>query len=319
MANPDIVWMAGGDAYGATDGTDLQSGSFGVTAGQGRTSTDALNIASSPAVIGLPANEQTVYVAFAWVPNSSGEQAVIQLRDATTVQLTMMVDFDACSITIRRSTGTVLATSASSVFTEGSMVHVQIGAFIDNTVGWCEVKLNKIQVVRFDGDTQQSANAYVTNAAVHGHGVFDDIIVARDDWPGDLRVYCQRSTGDSVEQFTPSTGTSASANVDEKPPNSDTDYNSSATSGHHDALTFAALPVAGDVKGVRLLLNFRGDLGSVNLEPIVRIGGVNYAAAAVNANTSYVWRAGMFATNPATAADWTKSGVDGSDAGYKIP
>jgi len=106
-------------------------------------------------------------------------------------------------------------------------------------------------------DTQQSGNAYATQAGFGGganvggtYDYDDDILMdtsgsTMNDFIGDKRVLEQFPTGDGATmQFTPSTGIDGYAMVDEADPDDDTTYIEDATVGHVARFTFPALPVS---------------------------------------------------------------------------
>jgi hypothetical protein len=124
--------------------------------------------------------------------------------------------------------------------------------------------------------------------------------------------------------FTPSTGTDNSANVDDNPINDDTDYNSSSdTASNKDLFTTENLSlVTGNIKGVQITSQARSTSGlPVGMQSIVAEGTPTQGTGDVveiSSDSKYSRFSHIFETNPDTAAAWSAAEVDGMEIGYEI-
>lgn len=160
------------------------------------------------------------------------------------------------TIYVRRGTNgtaTVIAQSAAGVMTSGAWQYLEVRIVLHDTSGVVQVRRNGQQVINASGlDTKNGGTKSVidsislwmtTNTNGAADTYFDDMYVlnavdgtstqgaANNTFLGDCRVETSVATSDSTPlQWTPSTGTSHFALVDEIPSN-DADYLSSASSG----------------------------------------------------------------------------------------
>lgn len=129
----------------------------------------------------------------------------------------------------------------------------------------------------------------------------------------------------ATDAWTPSTGATSVATVDEVGTYADTDYASSATAnqvytGVTSDLSLTAQQYAVDsvVIAYRAL---RGAVGPQNLKGVVRVGGTNYPSSAnvATLNTAFGYTWADFDLNPATSAAWTPAEINtaGFETGAK--
>jgi hypothetical protein len=137
---------------------------------------------------------------------------------------------------------------------------------------------------------------------------------------GDCGVYTIVPTGaGTTTAWTPLSGSNWQ-NVDEIPPTSDTDYNSTATVAAVDLYAFADLtPTSGIVLGLEHLIYARkDDAGVRTVQAMVRSGGSTVTDGAVQTlATTYAYSIDLSRVNPVTAVAWTIADVNAAEYGMK--
>lgn len=142
---------------------------------------------------------------------------------------------------------------------------------------------------------------------------------------GESQVNFRAPTGDSgTQQWTPSTGTSHFALVDEVPNNSDTDFNSAPAAGVTNLHTYPALPAnIGAVHSQKVRTRFRKeDAGGCTVRnKVVSSGGgapaTTLNGGAYNPGISYGWKSDYMETDPDTGDPWLKPAADAIITGYE--
>ena len=134
-----------------------------------------------------------------------------------------------------------------------------------------------------------------------------------NDFLGDVRIDAVYPTADGTyTAWTPSTGTSHYALVDETTPNT-TDYNSSNTIGQKDSYVMGNPPSLASqiIYGVRVKVAAqKDDAGSRSMKVGVRSGTTDSLSAAQALGTSQLYYTNIHEVDPGTGASWTPSGVD---------
>lgn len=247
------------------------------------------------------------------------------------------------TIQVRRGSGGIVYALgyAYDVLRPGRWYYIEVRAVIDNASGEVEIKVNGKQVLNLSGiDTQIGATSQLTHIKLwgaQGHGgdvieqnqMFDDLYIVDTSGadnntflgPGKAEALYPDAEGDNI-QWTPSTGTDNSANVDENPRNDDTDYNESGVTGNYDLLTAGNLAtITGNVKGVQL----NTDARVTNATPIDLINKIKSSttedeavAQAVSDSSNYTTFYDVWEQDPATSTAWTVSGVNGIQIGYEV-
>ena len=110
------------------------------------------------------------------------------------------------------------------------------------------------------------------------------------------------------------------ANVDDETPDDDLTFRASSTVGHKDSFVMSDLDTTvGSVLAVQQVVRWRkDDAGSRTGRQFVRIGGTDYEGSDAAIGDTYAYSRRILEQNPATAADWTISDVNGLEAGYKV-
>lgn len=224
--------------------------------------------------------------------------------------------------------GTLIAVSAGGVITINAWHHWEIRVTISDTTGIIQVWIDGAQVINGSGlDTKNGGTADAIDrieffrTAAGEHHVADFVISDATTPLGVTRVTPLLPTADgNYTAWTPSTGTSHFALVDEQTPNGDTDYNAATTEGDKDSYTFANLPTGDwDIIALQVSLNARRfDPGTKYIRPFLRISATDYAGASQLLAESYLAKLQIWETNPATAAAFTEAEIDALEVGAEV-
>lgn len=231
--------------------------------------------------------------------------------------------------------GTVLGTSSIGV-NAGQYNYFEIKATINDTTGVGVVKINGVTVINLSGvDTRNGANAVVNEVYLPSDAVgalvpilsasFDDVYIldttgaTNNDFLGDVQVRAIFPTGaGNYTQWTPSAGSNWQ-NVDDNPPNDDTDYNSESTAADKDSFVFGDVtPASGTVYAVAVNLHARkDDAGTRTIRSLARLSGTDAFGVNVNITTSYTNYQQVMETKPGGGA-WSITDVNNSEYGYEL-
>ncbi|MFH1737738.1 MAG: hypothetical protein ABIH23_01935 [bacterium] len=302
-----------------------------ISVGAGRRGTDALRVNGSNARAWRSYDNQATWIvhfSFRLVNPIASAGTLLKFYDGATEQCA--VSFNASGkLTLQRQ-ATVLATGTTTI-QAGVEYHAQVKVTINNA-GSMELKLNGVSEVSASGDTQATANAYantiyfwsdggtISGIYIDDYVLFDGTGAANNDFGGDLKVFHKLPSGTgNYAQWTPSAGANYE-NVDETPPDDDTTYNSSSTSGQKDSFQFSAASLTGSVPGVMCLYRARkDDAGSRTLRRLIRVGSSDYYGATLPGITdTYSYLEEILEQDPSTSATWTTSGVDAAEYGYDL-
>lgn len=258
---------------------------------------------------------------------SSG-MVLFAFADAGTVQVDFRLKSDGTIVATRNGTTlgtTILALSATVYY------HLQLKVLFHASAGTVDILVNGVNWLSLTGqNTKASSNATANQVQIgpSNDGNSGCVYDFDDFWSddagtlhGDCRVESKLPTGDgTTDNFTRSTGATNFSNVDDNPPNDDTDYNSTANAGDIDLYTFPALSTAsGTVKAVMTVPVLRNDnAGSVTAASVYRSGGTNFFGTTNTVgSTTYAVYADIQATDPNTGSAWTVSNVNAAQFGLK--
>jgi hypothetical protein len=331
-----LLFMDGFDHFLTADaskkGWTINSNTINPTAG--RRGGGALAFGSSLFTSSkpFPANLQTVVVGCAYNPFVLGSSAFLSLVDGSTQQVTVGANSDGSLKVFRgANNGTLLGQTAPALYVPGAYFYLEVKAKIDPTVGTVELRINGVSVLSLSGvNTRSTANSYVNQLYVvsQGSGSFlDDLYVCdisgtkNNDFLGDSRVDPLLPNADGTySQFTPSTGTSHFALVDETTPNT-TDYNDGLTVGNRDSYQFTNLASLASqiIYGVQAnAAVLKDDAGAKSICTFVRSGTTDSDAATAVLGTSQTYVSQIFETNPSGGVAWTEASVNAAEFGVKV-
>lgn len=249
----------------------------------------------------------------------------ITLEGASTANnLNVAVNSAGAIVVFRGTSGTAntLITTASGLVSAGTWYHLGVEVVRSATVGTCNVYLNGVQVVSLTGaNTGSDAVSSIVCASQNNVNVtWDDFYVCDvATWLGECRSSPLVPTSDVSVDFTPSTGSSNYAVVDELPPDT-SDYVYSDVASDRDLygvtdLSFTPLSIAG-VK--TSLLARKDDISTRTFRSVLKSGSTTATGATTAAQGSYSFSSDIFPTDPDTSSAWTKSGVDALQIGFEI-
>lgn len=259
----------------------------------------------------------------------------LRIMDGSTVHVYLQLNATDSTISVYQGDGTLLATTdpATQVWTANFWIYLEFFVTIDDTAGEFILRANEAEWLNVTGaDTRNGGNASAdtiqlcsttNNQYLH----IDDFYIANLDAPmpagnfyGNLKIeHLGVSGAGATTEWTPLTGSNYQ-NVDENPPNSDTDYNYSSTVNEVDTYTMEdASASTGSIRGVQLTYCARKDASMAReTAPVLRSGGTDYVGGTDTLTTSYVYYSEEYDQDPATAADWTFSDVNALEAGVKV-
>lgn len=226
--------------------------------------------------------------------------------------------------------GTVLSTSAASIVTIATWQYLEFKATIGSS-GSYDVHLGGTSVLSQTGvNTQATSNASANQVQV---GPFANVYVYVDDlyvlnsagsvnntFLGESKIVTSLPNADSSinTAWTPQAGTTHYNQVNEANPDDDTTYNYSQTPGQLDTYKYPSVTLTGTIAGVQVTLCEKKDNTGTRTTAVEyrSSGGSNYTGANnFSPGTSYSMDRQIFETDPATAAAWTSSGVNGGEFG----
>jgi hypothetical protein len=306
---------------------DATAGLPTINAGTGRSGGASLRCtgAGTGVAKNLASNIGTLNHIFAWLPGGLGAGELCDVRDAGTAQVTIKTLADGTLQAFRGSVaGTLLGSSAVGAVSVAVYQSIEVAVTISATVGTVQIWVNGVSVLNLTGqNTKNTANTTVSAFAIFAPATanndFCDIIwsTARIT---DLVVDCKMPTGaGNHTDFTPSAGSNWQ-NVDETPPNADTDYNETLTVNAIDSFTHAAISGApASIAAVIVQVRARNTAaGSGSVAPFVRSSTTDSVGTAVALNTTFQTFQSVYGTDPATGSAWANAtAVNAAEIGYK--
>lgn len=234
-------------------------------------------------------------------------------------------------------------TFVGNVLQPDRWVYIEIRMVMHNTAGEVEIHINGVQVLNASGlDTSGNSGVYfdairwrgidgTDNTDVSQQWMIDHIYVLdtngseNNDFLGPRMVETlfPNAEGATID-FTPSTGTDNSANVDDNPQDGDTTYNSLVdTASSKDLFECQNLSnITSNIAGVKVTSDARSESGlPVGLQSIVAEGTPTQGTGdvvEVSSDSKYTEVKHIFEQNPDTTAAWTAAEVNGMEIGYEI-
>lgn len=207
--------------------------------------------------------------------------------------------------------------------------HLEFKVGIDDSAGYCEVRLNGVTIMNLTGiDTRATGAAAetsqwaVASAGADGGGVpfadFCDFIFSDDagahnpDFVGDQKVYWLPPDSDTAQaDWTPSTGSTSYGVIDEAPPN-DADYLSLAATTGKTNVGCADLPA--DVVSVSAVIptirSWKDDAGVCDLAPGILQGATYDSGSGQPQTTAPNYYHQVFEVDPVSGVPFTPAEVN---------
>jgi hypothetical protein len=196
--------------------------------------------------------------------------------------------------------------------------HIQAHFIIDNTTGEINTKVNGDIDVEFVGDTQPGSSTSISyiqigcdhNAPNAAAIRVDNLVLRDDDWSGDCRVYgsLPNAAGDSTD-WDPSAGANYQC-VDERPPDDDTSYITSVTSGSTDLYNYADPSLTGEVQAINIWTRAKElTAGDSKINQAIRSGGGTHYGPDQTVGVGYEYSNKIWQLDPATSGSWNLGGL----------
>jgi hypothetical protein len=269
--------------------------------------------------------------------------AIEFMDSAGNPQLIVALDNVSGAVRVSSGTGTQLGQSADAAFPANlsynppAFMFLEVGLTLGaGGTGACIIKCNGVQVLDLTGITTQTtavANisatayhvAYNSNGGrlqvMHQYWCDGSGAAPNNTFLGDVRVQVLRPTANDAVTFTPHGGTTNYANAATVPPVPATDYNASGSgTGDQDTFTTAGMSsTLGQVFGVSVKsLVAASDAGAKSAQNVLKSGTSTTLGASTSLGTVAKPIASLFATDPATGAQWLAAGVNAAKLGYRV-
>ena len=231
--------------------------------------------------------------------------------------------------------GTVVATSASYVFTFNAWNYIEAKVYINHSSGYVQLKVNGqvfLNIIALN--TQTSGNNYVNMVRFQPHSSsgsynykLDDIYILDDqgsapqnDFLGECRIQTQwPSANGDTNNFQAIGALSNYQCVDETISDDDLTYVRSGTVGNIDDYAMGTVSMTGTIYGVQVNLTYKkDDVGVRTITPIVKSGGQFYEGSVFSCQSDYNVASKIWQLEPHNNATWTNASVNALAAGIKI-
>jgi hypothetical protein len=323
-----------GKKYNSVGGTVSIVGSIGPRGGN-----CIRNTSTSPGFTKNFAANSSWVIGFRAKFSAINSKVLATLYDAGTAQCSLVLNADG-TLSIVRGTGTAVTNGTSvAALSANTFYYIEWKVTIADSIASNSARVRVDGSVVVTVDAAQDLKATVASTATQvGFGSANgsyastihyicDIYVlnqsgsTNNDFLGDCRIDAIFPNADGTySDFTPSTGTSHYALVDETTPNT-SDYNSSATIGNRDSYQMTNLPALASqtVYGIQMLAAaLRDDSGLRAAAPFNRSGSTNQEGATSTIGTGQTYLMGISETDPNTSTAWTESTVNAMELGLII-
>ena len=304
-----------------------------IVSSGGRFSGNAIGLGASGDAnlrsVGLVIDSQQTWIArwarYSTLTNTA--ETIWRWQDAGSDQIDLRLT-TLGKFTVTRN-GTTLGTSTVGIAI-ATFHHIVFKVKIHSSIGTVDVVLDGVNILSLTGqNTQATGNAtadrFLIQGASNGSQVCDISVAdgtgaVAENLTIQTRIYCVVPNGDGATlNFTPSTGTSHYALVDEIPSTADTDYNSSTAAGNIDLLDYTNLSLSGSALGVQVTTIARvDDASSPTIAAVCKSGSAaNSIGTAFGVTSSYACYRELYDLDPNTSAAFTVSAIDSAKFGYK--
>ena len=340
-----LLFIDGFDHYVTADITKKWTAinsTVGIAASSGRRGGGALSSGATSRYVSKTLAASASFVtgfAFSFTTLPSASAVICTFDDVATTQCSLAVNADG-TLSVFRSTSTSVTNGTSTLsLSANTWFYIEWKVTIADSIGanTCKVRVNGIDwiTVATGQDLKATANATAngfrlgggTGATNFGGSIFDDFYICdqsgstNNDFLGDVRIDTLYPTSDgNYTAFTPSTGSSHFALVDEATPNT-TDYNDGAAVNDRDSYGMGNLSAltSQTVYGVQVNAAIvKDDAGAKSAATFVRSSSTDGDGASVALGTSQVYVSQVFETDPNGSIAWTETSVNAMEAGVKV-
>lgn len=291
-------------------------------------------VGASIARFPLPSNMEYVYIGFAWRKASDTQvaNAVVSFWDSATQQCTIGFNASTNRFYVARgsASGTILNTGANS-FAQDAWHYVEVKAQINSSTaasGFLVYVNGVLEItVTTASDTNSSANNYANGIGFGGASsqsmYYDDMYVSDSALlltnPRIVTLYPNGNGNESDFVGSDSNSTDNYALVNSTLYQTTT-YTQSSVVNDNDLYTMGNLPYTPDqIHAVNVLgLYARDASGARQARTLLRSGGANYEGSAIALSETATYYNTVYLQDPATAAAWGLSGVNGMETGITV-
>jgi hypothetical protein len=340
-----LLWIDGFEGYGTSGtpsltmrGYTVVNGSgyvaFGIATGRisgysvynSGSSNPATSTFETPALTTDPTFIVGCALSFS---NTTTSSPTFSMYDNATLGINVTISTTGVSVQLGATT---IATYSTTLYAS-TWYYIEMKVFCHSTSGSVEVRINDSAVISLIGvNTKTGSDSYYNRFLIStpaqlnvNYYFFDDLYIcdgsgtSANDFLGSCHVIGIFPNADtSTEQWTPSTGTSHYALVNENPANS-TNYVSTSTQAQEDLWTYSSLNGTGTIVGLQVTTTANLSSGtSIILEsPIVSNGVVELGPDNTVTSASYLDFRHISTTDPNTGAAWTIAGLSAAQIGIK--
>lgn len=340
-----LLWCDSFDYYGSTIGNLTEGLWAEITGGvtlstlNPRTGTHSMrvtNVSTQRRVLG--GAKTTVGLAkavyYPFLPTGNNVQRIFEYRDAANAAQVSIVLQSTGVIEAKRGTvaGTSLGVTASPVVTAETYQHIESLVFFSQTVGTIEVRVNGVTVLSLSGIDTVNTSLVECSQVVIGGGagptavsnVDIDDVFAYDDtgsfnntFIGDRRVITLFPNANTVQADWTAVGAATGYEaIDEASPDGDTSYITAGIPGSPGPISeFGIQNLPAGISAISAVVVVemarKTEAGPANTQWSVISGASETAGLDKPMTEIYTYRADVFETDPASAAPFTPSEVDG--------
>lgn len=271
----------------------------------------------------------TLYHRFAIYPDTipGTNYNFVSYRNSTTPHIYLRLTGSTGIISVYHGGGTLLGNTSASISLKSWVlleVYLVVG---DSPNGAVTIKADGETIATITGvDTKNGASTTVDNVYFEaGPSVqfyLDDLGLDNSEWCNDGRIelLTVNGAGDST-QWIPSGEVSPDPlinyqMVDDVPPDGDTSYNSTASSGNTDLYSHSTFDPTG--KTVRMLIaegRLRGEAGGEIVKLDIKRDGTVYKSSEITLTTAFKRFTSEYITDPSTSSAWNSSGIADTQVG----
>lgn len=295
----------------------------------------------------LPGEYRTIVIGFALHVNTAPTVSIgsiVGLHGGSLAHLLFRLN-DQMEITVYLSgstfndvtdTSTVSGTflGKTTPLTVDAWNYIEIRAYIDDTAGEVEIRVNGASLLSVSGvDTQYYTDSnyvnavYLSGAASSVNTRFDDFYIRGDTvltaggFLGDCKVITSYpDAAGSSAQLTPTGAATNHEATDDPTPDGDTTYVESATATHRDLYSIGNIAQGGGtIHAVQVsALSKKTDTGYRAQKLVVKSGATTDVGPEQALSTDYVYKTKLYETDPNTGAAWLESNLDSVEAGLEV-
>lgn len=311
------------------------TGNLDIVAGAGRDGGKCVGSQNNRILVKNFDDEYTTFIiGFAYKMATIQNQDVLRLLELGGATLHITLRVNGAKFQVCRSSGTILATGATTV-NANTWYYVELKVKINDTTGTVDMQVNGVnelaltgQDTKNGGSTGQIGTINLPSQGGPNWVYWDDLYVCDDtgatnnNFLGDVKVECIFPNGNgTTSQLDGSDGNQVDNYllVDETTQDGDITYVESADIGDKDTYAYGALATAaGTVFGVQLNpLVRKNDAGSRSIVSVARVSGTEEDSAVELLSDSYLYLSDTRDTKPGGGA-WTIADVNAAEFGVKV-